>query len=104
MNNHILNTSFFAEEPDAMRMLIWIRNYYIPALEANGGFSDILLCEIASPEEPGVVKYALQARCCSLHQIDNWTEGKGGELLAKLTSATGGKVLSFNSILNIIGK
>lgn len=102
MSQLLINTSFHADPAIADDCLSWLRNEYIPAVNASGHFNNVLLLQIDTATDSGIAAFALQMRTQKSDEVNHWLRNENQALLASLFKLFAERVLFFTTEMSIL--
>lgn len=99
---HILNTTFVVHHSVDSSFVDWVRDVYMPAMQASGVFSDVTVMRVMAEIDPDTVNYAVQARTDRFPEAIKWRDEVSSALRDGIFLKTGEKVLSFSTEMEVV--
>ncbi|MDY4250168.1 DUF4286 family protein [Bacteroides pyogenes] len=97
----IYNTTFQVEDDAHDNFLIWIKESYIPEIEAHGVLKSPRLCRILSHRDEGS-SYSLQWEVENSGLLHRWHFEQGARLNGELTKIFKDKVIGFPTLMEVV--
>lgn len=97
----IYNTTFQVEDDAHDNFLIWIKESYIPEIEAHGALKSPRLCRILSHRDEGS-SYSLQWEVKNSGLLHRWHLEQGARLNGELTKIFKDKVIGFPTLMEVV--
>lgn len=98
----VYNTTFHVGEAHCQEFLAWLRAEYVPRAIADGALTRPRLHRIMGHrgvDADGGVSYALQLEADSLGQLQRWNLAVGKDLMARMVSRFGSRVVAFSTMM-----
>lgn len=98
----VFNTTFHVGEAHCQEFLAWLREEYVPRATAHGVLTHPRLHRIMvhrCADADGCVSYALQLEVASLGQLQRWNLAVGKDLMARMASRFGSRVVAFSTMM-----
>lgn len=98
----VFNTTFHVGEAHCQEFLAWLREEYVPRATAHGVLTHPRLHRIMGhrgADADGGVSYALQLEVASLGQLQRWNLDVGKDLMARMASRFGSRVVAFSTMM-----
>lgn len=98
----VYNTTYSMPEGDARNFVIWVKQSYMPQVEADGALSEGRLLRILNHHDQETECFGLQFTVADSSTLHQWFVRQGKALADEVVKLFDGRVVGFSTLMEVI--